>query len=282
MLFVHDPTIVLKEHEREIIQSLNHPLIEESLTIPELKSLEPIRWKDGFEYVEDIRLICVHKSLANPSKYPKPLKDKEIISIDIKESLSNESSASASIDRDTILKQCPDDQYHQIWYHTHNNTISVQSIEDQVSGQDLMKSGIGKTMCAAGVLGVTCHIQDGDDPVIASSPWSKIFWKELPKYDFKPNIQLKHPKTKSNVKTANFDQILCYYNNPKRGEKTFYECTGKNLEHSVEDMPIGRFTSVAIGGESDQYIDGLGDGRLFKPNDGKFTCFVAGDKLICQ
>jgi len=281
MKFVYDSSIKLQNDEKEILDSLNHKSLEKFFINPEIKSL--IKSKNNNENVnEDIFLYCVHKSLSRPKKYHKSKNDAMIISIDIPESSASVSSASASIDIEKIQKQCPTNKYWRIWYHTHNDAISAQSLNDYQSIQLLNKAKIGRTMCAAGVFSISCHIQHNENPIIFNSKWSKNFWKQMKKDNAIPNeLFVNSWNNNINTRKINTDQILCYYN--KKNNKNPFQCTARNFKDSeIKEFNLGSFSSIAFDGEIDQYEDDYGFGQLIQADDGKLNCRKSGNKLLCQ
>lgn len=258
----------LTEKEEAIKNALEDPVVQHFFADAEQKG-----WKD----FEDIRLTC----------YPKN-KNVKIKDIDINESGSNKDTASATLNRSSIEEICPSKDYIHLWYHTHNITSSIPSDLDQRAGQDIYAGDLGETVCAVGIDGISCLVQDGDDPLLIGGKWNEKFFedfvkeknvsfKDLPYYDDKGNIQ--------RAKVVAFDQVTCYM-----GFDGHAHCYGKDFSSDGQlDVDLGNdITSVQINGTSDMYLQGNGNAfGLFTPFDGKLNCVKydtneIGVKLSCH
>lgn len=286
----------INRKDRDILDSLNLPEVEPFFIIPEITGLK--------SDTEDIHLLCIHKKvdgreemtkkryvlndlgLFKESKSPyEGSKIRKIKHIDIKE-IGSDSTASASIDANTINKQCPSKNWHRVWFHTHNQSISAQSLDDRFATQNINSNDIGDTMCSVGINGVTCHFPSSNPPAISFGSWKKSFWNMMKEYNKSLNFlsPIKNMDRKlelSNELEAKVDQLLCYtsINNGKMK----YNCSGRNWENGIQTFPIGIFDNVYFDGSTDTF----GNSIISIPKDEKYECVSinnqsTGGKLICH
>lgn len=285
----------ISKDDRRLLDVINLPEVEPFFILPEIKGLKTD--------TEDIHLLCVRRKIDGREEMTKKRfkknemglfqttsskfegqKIRKIKHIDVPEQ-GSEATASSVIDAREINKQCPTQDWHRIWFHTHNHSISAQSIDDRFATQNIHANGIGETMCAVGINGVTCHFPSSNPPAVATSKWGNSFWELLKKYNKSMNLlqpiqQMNKNWDIRNEIEAKTDQILCYMS--LNGGKIQHNCYGRNWENGTRTFPIGKFDSIYIDGPTDL----SNNSTISIPRDNKYECvsikIKAGRKLICH
>lgn len=288
----------INDFDKRLLSVLNLPEVQSYFMAYQIKSLK--------SNTEDMHLLCVNKSDDNKkgenlsdvykktglvmtrskSKSNRDNPTREIIHWDIDES-GNTSSATTIIDPPSIAKKCPEKNWYRVWFHTHNSTISAQSIDDRFATQSLYGSNVGDVMCSVGLNGVSCHFPTSNPPAVAVNRWGNEFWDNIKNYDKKNGLltPIKSIDADLNIvkkKEIESDIVLC--TKIWEDNRLKFDCIGRNWEYGIKEFNIGKFDDVYFDGPTDSY----GSVIMSMPRDYKYECiaiktdFAEGGKLICR
>lgn len=156
----------------------------------------------------------------------------------------------------------------QVWWHTHNNTLSVLSADDRLSGGDL-KALLGTNLvCAAGIEGYSCHQMNKNPPRVIHNKWSDQQFERL-KEKSSTISDLNAIWKLEDKNEVDVHHILC-----TGTHGSGVNCTGIDWETGFAEFEIGTTDQLIVTGNADISTRDGGFDIIASSIDKKLECFT--------
>lgn len=155
------------------------------------------------------------------------------------------------------------------WWHTHDNTLSVLSADDRISGGQL-KVIIGiDAVCAAGIEGYSCHLMNQNPPEIVHDRWDDKYFSKLKEMAMvNENVSdLNNSWKLVKGSEANVHHILCDGHFGKG-----ISCRGIDWDAGFAEFEIGTFDQIITTGNVDTTAQDGGFDMLASAIHRKLDC----------